>query len=177
MKLKPLLILPLVIVLGLFTVFGYALLSGVDPKEVPSALTGSPLPEFKLASLDESVGFLSRDDIIGEPMLLNIWATWCASCKYEHPFLNSLAANGVRIVGINYKDERALAINWLNEYADPYGVNIFDPNGDLGFDLGVTGAPETFFVDSKGRVQFRYQGPITNDLWQNKLKAIFDDMV
>lgn len=177
MKMKPLLILPLVVVLVLFAVFGYALVTRVDPRAVPSALTGSPLPEFKLSTLEDSYEFLSRDDVTGQPMLVNIWATWCGSCKYEHPFLNSLAANGVKIVGLNYKDDRALASKWLDEYANPYQINLFDPNGDLGFDLGVTGAPETFFVDSDGHVRYRFQGPITNELWQTKLKAVFDGMV
>ncbi len=177
MKIKPILILPLFVVTVLFAVFGYALVTGVDPKAVPSALTGKSLPDFKLSDLVDNKQFLTRSDIIGEPMLVNIWATWCTSCKYEHPVLNSLAASGVKIIGINYKDDRDLAMNWLRDYADPYDVNIFDPNGELGFDLGVTGAPETFFVDSNGRVQHRYQGPITDKIWENQLKAIFDEMV
>lgn len=177
MKVKMIFAVPLVIVLAMFAVFGYALVSGVDPKSVPSALTGEPLPEFKLSALQDSKAFMTRDDITGEPMLVNIWATWCGSCKYEHPVLNSLAASGIRIIGINYKDDRELALKWLDEYADPYEVDVYDPNGDLGFDLGVTGAPETFFVDSKGNVQYRFQGPITDQLWQDKLKAIYDEMV
>lgn len=168
---------PVAIVFVMFSIFGYALVTGVNPQEVPSALTGERLPEFKLTALEDSKVYLTREDITGEPMLVNIWATWCGSCKYEHPVLNSLAASGVRIVGINYKDDRELALKWLEDYADPYTVDVFDPNGDLGFDLGVTGAPETFFVDSNGQVQYRYQGPITNDLWEQKLKAIFDEMV
>ncbi len=177
MKLKPLLVLPLVSVLVLFTIFGYVLVRGIDPRAVPSALTGDSLPDFKLSNLDDGKQFITRSDIVGQPMLVNIWATWCGSCKYEHPVLNSLAATGVRIIGINYKDERNLALKWLSEYADPYEVNVFDPNGDLGFDLGVTGAPETFFVDSNGQVHYRYQGPITDTIWQTQLKAIFDEMV
>jgi cytochrome c biogenesis protein CcmG/thiol:disulfide interchange protein DsbE len=164
-------------VFALFAVFGYALLSGVDPRAVPSALTGQSLPEFKLTKLEDGKQFLTKDEIVGEPMLVNIWATWCGSCKYEHPVLNSLAANGVKIIGINYKDDRTLALEWLVDYADPYLINIYDPSGDLGFDLGVTGAPETFFVDSNGMVQHRYQGPITNEIWEQKLKVIFDEMV
>lgn len=177
MKKKLIFAIPLVVVAAMFGVFGYALVSGVDPKSVPSALTGEQLPDFKLSALQDEKAFLSRDDITGEPMLINIWATWCGSCKYEHPVLNSLAASGVRIIGINYKDDRALALKWLDEYADPYEVDVYDPNGDLGFDLGVTGAPETFFVDSEGNVQYRFQGPITDQLWQDKLKAIYDEMV
>jgi len=177
MKIKPLLVIPLIVVLMIFSVFGYVLLSGVNPSTVPSALTGDPLPDFKLSRLEDSKEFLTVADITGEPMLVNIWATWCTSCKYEHPVLNSLAAQGVKIIGINYKDDRALALTWLSEYANPYSIDIFDPNGDLGFDLGVTGAPETFFVDSNGEVRYRFQGPITDVNWQNKLKAIFDEMV
>jgi cytochrome c biogenesis protein CcmG/thiol:disulfide interchange protein DsbE len=177
MKNRPLFILPLAGVIILFSIFGYALLSGVDPKAVPSALTGQSLPDFKLTALEDDKKFLSRAQIIGEPMLVNIWATWCGSCKYEHPVLNSLAASGVKIIGINYKDDRQLALKWLVDYSDPYDVDIYDPSGDLGFDLGVTGAPETFFVDSNGDVQHRYQGPITNEIWQKKLKVIFDEMV
>lgn len=176
MKMKVWLVLPLVIVALLFVVFGAALVKGVDPTEVPSALTGKSLPEFKLTRLQDGEEFLKRTDIIGEPMLLNVWATWCGACKYEHPVLNRLAANGVKIIGLNYKDDRSLALQWLADYADPYAVDLFDPNGVLGFDLGVTGAPETFFVDSKGRVQHRFQGPITDKLWQTKLKAIYDGL-
>ncbi|TCS41423.1 DsbE family thiol:disulfide interchange protein [Reinekea marinisedimentorum] len=177
MKIRPLVILPLVFVFALFALFGYALLSGVDPKEVPSALTGKALPGFQLASLQDENTVITREEIIGEPMLMNIWATWCSSCKYEHPVLNALSADGVKIIGINYKDERDLALKWLQDYADPYALDIYDPNGDLGFDLGVTGAPETFFIDSKGQVQYRYQGPITHEIWQQSLKAIYDEMV
>lgn len=177
MKMKPLFVVPLVVVAAMFAVFGYALISGVDPKNVPSALTGEALPEFKLTALEDDKRFLTREDVTGEPMLVNIWATWCTSCKYEHPVLNSLAASGIKIIGINYKDDRDLALKWLEDYADPYVIDIYDANGDLGFDLGVTGAPETFFVDSEGRVQHRYQGPITDSVWENELKAIFDDMV
>lgn len=174
---KPLFLVPIGVVMVLFAIFAYALISGVDPRNVPSALTGKALPEFKLSQLEDDKQFLTTADVSGEPMLVNIWATWCASCKYEHPVLNSLAASGVKIIGINYKDERELALQWLQDYADPYAINIYDPVGNLGFDLGVTGAPETFFVDSNGLVQYRFQGPITTELWQTQLKAIFDDLV
>ena len=177
MKNKTLFLVPLFVVAAMFAVFGYALISGVDPKEVPSALTGSEFPQFKLTELQDEQNFLTRTDLVGEPMLVNIWATWCGSCKYEHPVLNSLAATGIKIIGINYKDDRELALQWLDDYADPYQVDVYDANGDLGFDLGVTGAPETFFVDSNGHVQYRYQGPITDAIWEEQLKAIFDDMV
>jgi cytochrome c biogenesis protein CcmG/thiol:disulfide interchange protein DsbE len=174
---KALIVIPLALVVLLFSLFGYALLTGVDPTHVPSALAGKEFPSFKLTDVNDEKQFLERSDVIGEPMLVNVWATWCSSCKYEHPFLNSLAATGVKIVGINYKDDRELALNWLADYANPYAIDLFDPNGVLGFDLGVTGAPETFFVNSKGEIMLRYQGPINDELWQEKLKAVYDEMV
>lgn len=174
---KALIIVPLVLVGLLFSLFAYALFAGVDPKHVPSALTGKEFPSFKLTDVSDEDVFLNRLDVIGEPMLVNVWATWCGSCKYEHPFLNSLAASGVKIVGINYKDDRQLALTWLADYADPYVVDLYDPNGVLGFDLGVTGAPETFFVNSQGEIVLRFQGPINDQLWRDKLKVVYDEMV
>ena len=174
---KALIIVPLTLVALLFSLFGFALFTGINPEYVPSALTGKEFPSFKLTDVNDDTVFLNRDDLVGEPMLVNVWATWCTSCKYEHPFLNSLAASGVKIIGINYKDDRQLALKWLADYADPYSIDLYDPNGDLGFDLGVTGAPETFFVNSKGQIMLRYQGPINDQLWQEKLKAVYDEMV
>lgn len=170
------LFLPLVVVSAMTGLFAYALLSGVDPKELPSALEGRAMPEFHLSTVEDSTATLTPESLEGKPYLLNFWATWCPSCKYEHPYLNSLASEGVRIIGVNYKDDRELAMKWVEDYADPYEIDLFDPNGDLGFELGVTGAPETFFIDSKGIVRHRYQGPIDAALWDNKLKAIYDAM-
>lgn len=174
---KKIVLIPLITVACMFAFFAYVLVAGVDPKLVPSALTGKAFPDFKLTVIDSERDYMTRDDIVGEPMLVNVWATWCTSCKYEHPFLNTLAAQGIRIIGLNYKDDRQLAIDWLRDYADPYSDNLYDPNGDLGFDLGVTGAPETFFVDSKGNIMFRFQGPIDSRLWEEKLKAVYDELV
>lgn len=167
---------PLAVVLAVSGLFAYALFTGVDPKALPSALEGRPMPDFRLASVEDEDRILTPADLEGRKYLLNFWATWCPSCKYEHPYLNSLSEEGVRIIGVNYKDERGLALDWLEDYANPYEIDIFDPNGDLGFELGVTGAPETFFVDSRGIIQHRYQGPIDASRWDNKLKAIYDAM-
>ncbi|TXR53726.1 DsbE family thiol:disulfide interchange protein [Reinekea thalattae] len=177
MKIRMIYLLPLVFVATLLGLFGFALVTGVNPNEVPSALMGKRLPKFSLPMLQDEQSSVTRKELLGEPFLLNVWATWCRACKYEHPVLNSLAADGVKIVGLNYKDHRDYALNWLRDYADPYAVDIYDINGSLGFDLGVTGAPETFFIDSKGYIQYRFQGPITETLWQEQLKSIYDDMV
>lgn len=168
--------LPLVAIAVMMTLFAFALLTGVNPQEMDSALEGRAMPEFRLSDVNDSRRILTEEDLAGEPYLLNFWATWCPSCKFEHPYLNSLASEGVRIIGVNYKDERDLAVTWLRDYANPYEIDVFDPNGDLGFELGVTGAPETFFVDSSGTIQHRFQGPIDSALWENKLKAVYDAM-
>lgn len=173
---KWLLFLPLALVVVLAGLFGYALLSGVDPSEMPSALEGEPMPEFRLSTVQDSQQLLSAEDLTGEPFMLNFWATWCPSCKWEHPYLNSLANEGVRIIGVNYKDDRQLALDWLADYANPYEIDVYDPSGDLGFELGVTGAPETFFIDSQGVIRHRYQGPIDSALWDDKLKAVYESL-
>lgn len=168
--------LPLAVIAALVGLFGFALLTGVDPQEMDSAREGDVMPDFRLTDVSDSQLMLTQDSLDGDPYLMNFWATWCPSCKYEHPYLNSLASEGVRIIGVNYKDDRQLALDWLRDYANPYEIDVFDPNGDLGFELGVTGAPETFFVDSAGIIRHRFQGPIDSALWEGKLKAVYDAM-
>lgn len=176
MKRRWILFAPLGVVALLAGLFGYALTTGVDPKAMPSALEGREMPDFRLSSVQDPQQILTRDSLTGEPFMLNIWATWCPSCKWEHPYLNSLAEEGVRIIGVNYKDDRALAQEWLTDYANPYEIDVYDPNGDLGFELGVTGAPEMFFIDSSGVIRHRYQGPIDSALWEDRLKAIYESL-
>jgi cytochrome c biogenesis protein CcmG/thiol:disulfide interchange protein DsbE len=168
--------LPLAAIAAMLSLFAFALLTGVNPQEMDSALEGRTMPEFRLTDVNDSDVTLTEESLVGDPYLMNFWATWCPSCKWEHPYLNSLASEGVRIIGINYKDDRELAVEWLRDYANPYDIDVYDPNGDLGFELGVTGAPETFFVDSSGTIQHRFQGPIDSALWESKLKAIYDAM-
>ncbi|BAE74909.1 Thiol:disulfide interchange protein DsbE [Sodalis glossinidius str. 'morsitans'] len=121
---------------------------GDDPTRLESALIGKPLPSLTLASLDDPGKIYSqallRD---AHPWLLNVWATWCPTCRAEHQFLNGLAAWGVRIAGVNYKDSRAKTMAWLNTLGNSYALSIFDGDGMLGLDLGVYGAPETFLID------------------------------
>ncbi len=176
MNKRLILFIPVLGVLALLGLFAYVFWQDVDVREIPSALEGRSMPEFHLTSVQDGSEVLTEASLEGEPYLMNFWATWCPSCKYEHPYLNSLASEGVRIIGVNYKDDRDLALTWLADYANPYEIDVFDPNGDLGFELGVTGAPETFFVDSEGIIRHRFQGPIDAALWENKLKAIYDAM-
>lgn len=147
----------------------------LDPQALPSALVDKPLPAFDLPLLD-APSSITESSLKGEPALLNVWATWCISCRVEHPYLQRLAQQGVKIVGINYKDERSAALEWLTQYGDPYAVNILDAAGGLGLDLGVYGAPETYFVDAKGIIRYRHVGVIDERIWSTRLKAVYDGL-
>ena len=124
----------------------------LDPKKVPSPLVGKPMPEFTLPRLKGiRLQPISDTDLKGKVSILNIWATWCVSCRAEHEVLLLLAKSGkVDIYGLNYKDERAKAQQWLVQLGDPYVANAFDADGRAGIDWGVYGAPETFIMDRQG---------------------------
>ncbi|PTU73315.1 DsbE family thiol:disulfide interchange protein [Pseudomonas mangrovi] len=170
-----LLLLPLAIFLGV-AVFLYAGLYR-DPAELPSALIGKPFPAFSLPALDDPQRTITEADLKGKPALVNVWATWCPSCRFEHPVLNKLAEAGVNIHGVNYKDERAPARQWLSDLHNPYQLNIEDAKGTLGLDLGVYGAPETFFVDANGIIRHKYVGTIDEKLWREKLAPIYQQLL
>ena len=128
--------------LALFAVLTVVLLLGLDkdPAELPSALVGEPFPIFSLPSLHDANQMLAEQDILGDVVLVNVWATWCFACRIEHAMLNQLAEQGVKVIGLNYKDNREAAIDWLRKRGDPYAFSIFDERGGLGIDLGVYGA-------------------------------------
>lgn len=166
--------LPVVVFLALAALLFKGL--GGDPQYLPSALVGQSMPEFSLETLHDAQKQHSTEDFLGAPFLVNVWATWCPACRVEHGTLVRLSQAGVPIVGLNYKDERSLAIRYLAKYKDPFKWSIFDKEGSLGFDLGVYGAPETFFVDAKGIIQHRHVGVITDDVWTNELAPIYQAM-
>ncbi|WP_036185782.1 DsbE family thiol:disulfide interchange protein [Marinobacterium lacunae] len=167
------LFVPLLIFIGL----GYFLWRGlsIDPTELPSARLNQPFPAFELASLTEPSRMMTQDDLKGRPALVNIWATWCPTCKEEHAFLNQLAQQGVTIYGINYKDEPLKAREWLKRYLDPYAEVVLDKDGSLGIDLGVYGAPETYVIDAKGVIRYRHVGAVDAVVWKD-LKAVMDQI-
>ena len=152
------------------------LIKGNDPRELDSALIGQTVPEFTLQDIYNSEKQYDSSIFTGQKLLLNVWATWCPTCYAEHHFLNKLAKQGVYIVGMNYKDDRNKAIKWLTDLKDPYQISLFDEDGMLGLDLGVYGAPETYFIDSKGIIQYRHVGDLNTNIWQNKLASIFNEM-
>eukprot|EP00487_Bulimina_marginata_P004945 TRINITY_DN22170_c0_g1_i1.p2 TRINITY_DN22170_c0_g1~~TRINITY_DN22170_c0_g1_i1.p2 ORF type:complete len:132 (-),score=39.69 TRINITY_DN22170_c0_g1_i1:2-397(-) len=114
--------------------------SGDDPTKLESVLIGKQVPEFGLEDLEQPGKFHDQAIFKGEPLLLNVWATWCPTCYAEHSYLNKLADQGVKIIGLNYKDDRNKAVGWLKELGNPYLISLFDGNGMLGLDLGVYGA-------------------------------------
>lgn len=164
--------LVLFIPLVLFLAMGVFLYKGLflNPQKLDSALEGKPVPAFQLERLETPGELITNEQLKGQVALLNVWATWCPSCKYEHPFLNMLSRKNILpIYGINYRDERAPAIAELRRQGDPYTLNIFDKDGRLGLDLGVYGAPESFIVDHNGIIRFRYAGPIDQNVWSETL--------
>lgn len=156
-----LLLTPFIIflVLGAFFYKGLQL----DPKARDSALLNKPLPEFSLPRLDNPDLLLTKADLIGSPLVINVWGSWCPSCYNEHPEIQRLAEAGVRVVGINYKDTRPAAFKYLTQLGNPYELNLYEPDGvrELAFNLGVYGAPETFLVDAQGYVRFHLAGELT----------------
>lgn len=174
---KKLLWLPLVLFMLLAVALMWQLTrnaDGDDPTTLESALVGKSLPRFQLEALEQPGKIYGRSALIdGKPLLLNVWATWCPTCRAEHQYLNQLAADGVRVVGLNYKDDRTKAVNWLNNLGNPYALSLFDGNGMLGLDLGVYGAPETFLIDGKGIIRYRHAGDMTPRVWNSEVKPLW----
>lgn len=166
--------LKLFVPLMAFAVLSIFLFRGLwlDPREMPSALVGRPVPAFSLPRLGEE-GLASEADLAGQAGLLNVWATWCPSCRVEHPYLVQLADRGIPVYGLNYKDEDAAALQWLEQLGDPYRFSIADREGTLGLDLGVYGAPETYLVDAAGVVRYRHVGVVDENVWRTILEPLY----
>ncbi|MGF1910339.1 DsbE family thiol:disulfide interchange protein [Vibrio kasasachensis] len=177
---KKLLFIPLVVFLALAAVFTTQLVrnaEGDDPTKLESVLIGKTVPEFRLEDLAEPGKLYDQAIFKGEPLLLNVWATWCPTCYAEHQYLNTLAGEGVKIIGLNYKDERDKAVGWLNDLGNPYLISLFDGNGMLGLDLGVYGAPETFLIDANGIIRYRHVGDVNPRNWKEKLEPMYQQLV
>jgi len=165
------LFVPLILFIALVALFAKGL--KLNPTEMPSALIDQSVPEFNLPSLASEQKMLTRADLVGDVSLINVWGTWCPSCMHEHPYLMKLA-NQVPIIGINYKDVRVDAKNWLAKLGNPYVVNVFDEMGTLGIDLGVFGAPETYVIDRQGMVRYKHVGVVNERVWQERLKPVVE---
>jgi cytochrome c biogenesis protein CcmG/thiol:disulfide interchange protein DsbE len=139
-----------------------------DPGQIPSPLIGKPAPAFTLPSLGDPAWQVGSADFAGRPWLLNVWATWCVGCRQEHDALLEIAReNRVPMVGLNWNDERTLALGWLAQLGNPYVAVAYDPEGRTAIDWGVYGAPETFLIDGSGRVIKKHVGPISMEIWRS----------
>ncbi len=169
----------------------------LNPREVPSPLVGKPAPDFalpKLAAMDQT---FSPKDMKGKVWLLNVWASWCVSCRQEHPILVEIAKNkAITLVGLNYKEvrgdgafdmdkisaenERALAVEradtWLKRHGDPYALSVLDLDGRVGIDYGVYGVPETYVIDKQGVIRFKHIGPVTPDVFSGKILPLVAEL-
>jgi len=161
-----------IIPIGLFALLGVLLAVGLklDPRKIPSPLVGKPLPGFSLPRLDTPEKMFSNGDFNGKVVLINVWASWCAACKQEHPLLMELArAKHVPLIGLNYKDKREDAVRVLATEGNPYDVSIVDADGRVGIDWGVYGVPETFVIDKQGVIRHKHVGPVALEDWEREI--------
>ncbi len=158
--------LAIFVVLAIFLGRGLSL----DPREVPSPLIDKPAPVFSLSQLDKPAQMIGTEQLRGQVWILNVWASWCVACRDEHPVLVEFSKTGaVPIYGLNYKDKREPALNWLQQLGNPYTASIFDEKGRVGIDFGVYGVPETFVIDKQGVIRYKKTGPVTQETIQTKI--------
>jgi cytochrome c biogenesis protein CcmG/thiol:disulfide interchange protein DsbE len=169
------LLLPLAVFALLVAFLGKGLL--LNPSEVPSPLIDKPAPDFSLPRLHDPVAQISNKDMAGKVWMLNVWASWCVSCRQEHPLLVDLSRRGiVPIYGLNYKDTREEAIAWLQQLGNPYLASAYDVDGRVGLDYGVYGVPETYVIDAQGVIRYKQIGPISADALQNKILPLIREL-
>ena len=169
----------MLIPLAIFVVLAGFLFAGLwrDPREVPSPLIGKPAPAFKLTQLHMPQQTLGTADMKGKVWLMNVWASWCVSCREEHPLLVALAKEKiVPIIGLDYKDEPAAGMRWLTEQGDPYTASVMDRDGRVGIDFGVYGVPETFLIDKTGAIRYKQIGPITEEALRKKIIPLINEL-
>jgi cytochrome c biogenesis protein CcmG, thiol:disulfide interchange protein DsbE len=160
-----------VVPFALFVLLGAFLFVGLqrDPSYVPSPLIGKPAPQFSLPSLQDAAYPVSTQELLGQPWVLNVWGTWCGGCRQEHDTLIAIAQQKtVPIIGLNWKDDNALAQQWLRDLGNPYAVVAEDREGRVAIDWGVYGAPETFLIGPDGIVLFKHIAPMTMEVWNKE---------
>lgn len=165
-------LLPLVIFGLMIAMFVFRL--GRPTDVVISTSMNKPLPQMNLPLLSDTSRMMTNGDLPKTPFILNVWGSWCPSCVIEHPFLMTLSAQGVPMVGVNYKDELPNALDYLNKHKDPFVYSVQDLEGKYALDLGLTGAPESFVVDAKGVVYKHIVGVIDENNWQGEIKPCLD---
>lgn len=164
-------VLPLFAFVALMVLMYFRL--GDDTQITPQMALDRPVPAFSLPNLHNPEQTLTQDDLPKQPFLLNIWGSWCPSCKIEHPFFMRLQHEGVPIIGINYKDELPDALNYLERLGNPYTQVVQDSTGTLVVDLGLTGAPESFVVDAMGNIRQHIVGVVDEPMWRERIAPCF----
>ena len=162
---------------GLFGVLVIFLAIGLtrDPSVIPTEMIDREMPAFELTELRDEAVTVSQADLVGEVTLVNVFGSWCVACLQEHPTLMELSRDDtVRIVGINWRDDREDALAWLVKHGDPYDAIVFDAESELVIEIGVTGAPETFVLDPTGRIRYKQIGPITPEVWSKTIRPVID---
>jgi len=167
--------IPIAIFVALVALLGVGL--KLDPREVPSPLIGKPAPHFELPQLHETTRMFTERDMLGKVWMLNVWASWCVSCRDEHPVLLDLATSGaVPLYGLNYKDKREDGLAWLKSMGDPYRISIYDFDGKVGIDYGVYGVPETYVIDKLGVIRYKRIGPLTPQILKEKVLPLVREL-
>jgi cytochrome c biogenesis protein CcmG/thiol:disulfide interchange protein DsbE len=168
-------LLPLVIFIILVGFLAVGL--RLNPREVPSPFIGKPAPAFRVSQLQAPERTIAPEDLRGKVWLLNVWASWCVSCRQEHPVLLQLSKhNLVPIIGLDYKDEREAGKAWLSEQGDPYALSAWDRDGRVGIDYGVYGVPETFVIDKSGVIRMKHIGPVTDTVVKEKIIPLVKEL-
>lgn len=162
-------LLPFAAFVALVVLFAFGLNPNRDIHALPSPLIGRPAPDFALTDVMDPSKIVSNAALKGQVYVLNVWGTWCFACRQEHEALLEIAQQHVvPIIGLDYMDEREKAKQWLTQLGNPYNAVAFDTDGRTAIDWGVYGAPETYLVDGKGRVIFKFITPMTTDIWQHE---------
>ena len=157
--------IPLALFLALVGLLAYGLRIADSKTEIPSPLIGKTVPDFDLPALFDPARRLGPEEFLGQPWLVNFWASWCVTCRVEHPVIEELARSGeVPIIGLNFRDAPADAKAWLQRHGDPYDLHLSDLDGRVSIDFGVYAAPETFLVDPRGRIVFKHIGALTPEI-------------
>ncbi|MEK7836167.1 MAG: DsbE family thiol:disulfide interchange protein [Pseudomonadota bacterium] len=150
---------------------------GLNPREIPSPLINKAAPAFQLPQLHQPDKTFSQQDMKGKVWLLNVWASWCVSCRQEHPLLVEFArAKVAPLVGLDYKDQRADGLRWLKQFGNPYDFSAFDADGRVGIDYGVYGVPETYVIDKAGVIRYKHIGPVTVDALKDTIIPLINEL-
>lgn len=167
--------LPIGLFVALLVLLGVGL--RLHPGDLPSPLIGRQAPAFAVAQLHQPGKKIAPADMAGQVWMLNVWASWCGSCRQEHPVLMELAQRGaLPIYGLDYKDAQADGVAWLRQHGNPYLASAFDADGRVGVDYGVYGVPETFVIDKRGVIRFKHVGALTREVIDRRILPLVKEL-